>query len=51
MEEIKKKYGINEVYKIASNENLYGLPDGLAEKICCNEISIVSIIILTLTAG
>ena len=33
LEEIKKEYGISEVYKMASNENLYGLPPGLAEKI------------------
>ncbi len=34
IEEIKKKYGLKNVYKLASNENLYGLPQGLAEKIC-----------------
>ena len=33
LEEIKREYGITEVYKMASNENLYGLPTGLAEKI------------------
>lgn len=33
IEEIKKKYGLKNVYKLASNENLYGLPDGLAKKI------------------
>jgi len=33
LEEIKKEYGIAEVYKMASNENLYGLPPGLAERI------------------
>ena len=34
IEEIKKKYGLKNVYKLASNENLYGLPEGLVEKIC-----------------
>ncbi len=34
IEEIKNKYGLKKVYKLASNENLYGLPDGLTEKIC-----------------
>jgi len=34
IEEIKNKYGLKNVYKLASNENLYGLPEGLAEKIC-----------------
>jgi len=33
IEEIKEEYGINQVYKMASNENLFGLPEGLAEKI------------------
>ena len=33
IEEIKKKYGLKNVYKLASNENLYGLPDGLAARI------------------
>jgi len=31
--EIKKEYGLKDVYKLASNENLYGLPEGLVEKI------------------
>ena len=34
IEEIKEKYGLENVYKLASNENLYGLPEGLVEKIC-----------------
>ena len=34
IEEIKKKYGLENVYKLASNENLYGLPEGLVENIC-----------------
>ncbi|MFC2145084.1 histidinol-phosphate transaminase [Actinomycetota bacterium] len=34
IEEIKNKYGLKNVYKLASNENLYGLPEGLIEKIC-----------------
>jgi len=34
IEEIKNKYGLKKVYKLASNENLYGLPEGLTEKIC-----------------
>lgn len=34
IEEIKNKYGLKNVYKLASNENLYGLPEGLTEKIC-----------------
>jgi histidinol-phosphate aminotransferase len=33
LEEIKEEYGISEVYKMASNENLFGLPEGLAERI------------------
>ena len=33
LEEIKEEYGISEVYKLASNENLFGLPEGLAERI------------------
>jgi histidinol-phosphate aminotransferase len=33
IEEIKSKYKLENVYKLASNENLYGLPEGLAEKI------------------
>lgn len=33
IEEIKEKYGLKEVYKMASNENLYGLAPGLAERI------------------
>ncbi|MCD4669703.1 MAG: histidinol-phosphate transaminase, partial [Actinomycetia bacterium] len=33
IEEIKEKYGLKEVYKMASNENLYGLAPGLAGRI------------------
>lgn len=33
IEEIKEKYGLKEVYKMASNENLYGLAPGFAERI------------------
>ena len=33
IDEIKKKYGLKEVYKMASNENLYGLAPGLADRI------------------
>lgn len=33
IEEIKGKYGLKEVYKMASNENLYGLAPGLAGRI------------------
>jgi histidinol-phosphate aminotransferase len=32
LEEIKQEYGLDQVYKLASNENLFGLPPGLAEK-------------------
>jgi histidinol-phosphate aminotransferase len=32
LEEIKQKYSLDQVYKLASNENLFGLPPGLAEK-------------------
>ncbi len=31
VEEVKEKYGLREVYKLASNENLYGAIPGLAE--------------------
>jgi len=33
LEEIKKEYRISEVYKMASNENLYGMPPGLSKKL------------------
>ena len=36
LEEIKSEYGISQVYKMASNENLYGLPPGLAARIAAD---------------
>ena len=34
IEEIKKEYNLKRVYKLASNENLYGPHPGVLEKIC-----------------
>ncbi|GAH89440.1 unnamed protein product, partial [marine sediment metagenome] len=36
IEEIKERYNLDKVYKLASNENLYGPHPGVLEEICKN---------------